>query len=88
MSQQVVYGNIRHIRFVGRLAIICTEYSCGAKDLVSQVEFAVLNQRKNRNRSDWLGKIDDAKKRVLLGLSRVLTVCHAACVIIDKASTP
>jgi len=86
VSKQVVHGNVCHISLIGKLAVFCAEYSHWAKDFVGEVEFAVLDQGKDCDRSDWLGKIGDAEKGILLGLSHVLAICHAARVIVDKAS--
>jgi len=85
MSEKVVHGDVGHVKLIGRVAVLCAEYSCGAKDLVGKVELAVFDQGKDCDGGDGLGEIGDAEKGILLGLRHVLTIGHTARVIVDKA---
>src|ERR1700722_4833858 len=85
VSEKMVYGNVCDVLLIRGLTVFFTEYPRRTKDFVSKAKFASLDQREDRNRGYWLGKIGNAKKCTLLGLSHVLAICHAARVIVDKA---
>src|ERR1700744_1983892 len=72
VSEKMVYGNLCDILLIRGLTVFFTENSRRTNDLVREAKFASLDQRENRNRGYWFGKIGNAKQSTLLGLSHVL----------------